>query len=82
MKKNNRILAGADDAHENTHTHTHTDTHMHTSLQALTEGQWSLSWKYKDLIDWLLIHSMIRTGRGAGEQEGSDGKRERKTGRK
>lgn len=32
--------------------HTHKSTH--TSPQALAEGQWSLSWEYKDLIDWLL----------------------------
>lgn len=32
----------------------HSQKHTHMPPQALAEGQWSLSWEYKDLIDWLL----------------------------
>lgn len=32
----------------------HSQKHTHLPPQALAQGQWSLSWEHKDLIDWLL----------------------------
>lgn len=32
----------------------HSQKHTHMPPWAVAEGQWSLSWEYKELIDWLL----------------------------